>query len=279
MTATILLCTVRGCGQPLASDGEPGRGLVCPRGHRFDRARSGYWNLLQPQDSRSAAPGDRREAALARRRLYARGLAAAWVATLGEWMDALAPPPRVPTVLDVGCGEGSLLAALAARRSLVAQGVDLSAPAVELAARAFPALTWVVANADRALPWASGSFDVVLSVNARLQPAEMARVLAPGGRLLLAVPAADDLTELRALLLGEADAKPRMERALTTCGERFRLERRTVLRDRFELDTEGLADVLAASYRGARTRERERLAGVDGLTVTLALELAQLAKA
>jgi|CXWL01.1.fsa_nt_gi 23S rRNA (guanine745-N1)-methyltransferase len=279
MTASSLLCTVRGCGEALATDGEPPRGLVCPRGHRFDRARSGYWNLLQPQDSRSAAPGDRREAALARRRLYARGLAATWIDTLGLWIDDIAPPPRVPTVLDVGCGEGSLVAALAARRPLAASGVDLSAPAVELAARSFPALTWVVANADRALPWADGSLDVVLSVNARLQPAEMARVLAPGGRLLLAVPAADDLAELRALLLGEADAKPRMERALQTCGERFRCERRAVLRDQRRLDADGLADLLAASYRGARTRERERLAGVDALSVTLALELAQLVKA
>ena len=37
-----LACTVRGCGQPLTR--EPRR-FVCPGGHAFDIARSGYLNL------------------------------------------------------------------------------------------------------------------------------------------------------------------------------------------------------------------------------------------
>ena len=42
-----LLCPVRNCHLPLARDG---RRLVCAGGHSFDVARSGYVNLLQPQD-------------------------------------------------------------------------------------------------------------------------------------------------------------------------------------------------------------------------------------
>src|SRR4051794_4699635 len=86
MPEVTLLCPVRGCGEPLAGaprparaggGGEPlaaaARALACPRGPRFDRARSGYVTLLQPQDRRSRQPGDSREASLARRRLYAAG--------------------------------------------------------------------------------------------------------------------------------------------------------------------------------------------------------------
>lgn len=47
MLAVALLCPVRGCGAPLARSG---RALACLRGHGFDLARSGYTNLLQPQD-------------------------------------------------------------------------------------------------------------------------------------------------------------------------------------------------------------------------------------
>src|SRR5437870_3388030 len=150
-----LLCPVRGCRQPLALDE---RHVACPRGHRFDRARSGYLNLLRPQDRRSAAPGDSRAAAEARRRLYDAGHGAPLVAELQRQLAVLDLPAR-PAVLDVGCGEGSLLGALAAGRSLDAHGLDLSAPAVDLAARRFPAITWVVANADRFLPYAEASFD------------------------------------------------------------------------------------------------------------------------
>ncbi|MBM3977128.1 MAG: hypothetical protein FJ299_09075, partial [Planctomycetes bacterium] len=70
----LLACTVRGCGRPLASRGTA---LACERAHAFDRARAGYVNLLQPQDRRSAVPGDAPEAWRARERWFERGHAAA----------------------------------------------------------------------------------------------------------------------------------------------------------------------------------------------------------
>ncbi len=182
-----LLCTVRGCGRPLAPEAGT---LRCALGHAFDRARRGWVNLLQPQDRRSRAPGNSRDAALARRRLVTM---AGLEAPLHDRLVAALDSPRAGgtrgealPVLDVGCGEGSVLAALAARRSIVAHGVDLSADAVDLAAAALPAGVWVVANADRGLPFADGSFDLALSLLARRPADELARVLrrdwhAPGG--------------------------------------------------------------------------------------------------
>ena len=65
----MLLCTVRTCHQPLVREE---RRVICARGHSFDVARSGYINLLQPQDRRSKQPGDTADAVAARRRLHDR---------------------------------------------------------------------------------------------------------------------------------------------------------------------------------------------------------------
>ena len=85
-----------------------------------------------------------------------------------------------------------------------AVGIDLSVAAADYAARHHPGITWVVANADRGLPLLESSTDLVLSIHARRNPGECARILRPGGQLLVAVPAENDLLELRTALQGDA---------------------------------------------------------------------------
>jgi 23S rRNA (guanine745-N1)-methyltransferase len=267
-----LLCTVRGCREPLERDE---RRLVCPRGHSYDVARSGYVNLLQPQDRRSAHPGDRRDAAEARRRLYDAGHGAPLVAELLRQLDAC-PALARPRVLDLGCGEGSLLAALGAARALASCGIDLSRPAIELAARRSPAVTWVIANVDRFVPVASGEADVALLVSAHADPRELHRVLASEGRLIVVTPATDDLGELRAAVLGEATVRTRMERALVELAPAFEVEARTAVRHRVVLDAALARDALAATYRGARRSQQERLAALAGGAVTMSFDVARL---
>ncbi|HXT51495.1 MAG TPA: methyltransferase domain-containing protein [Thermoanaerobaculia bacterium] len=270
-----LLCPVRGCGEPLAPEE---RRLRCPRGHSFDVARSGYLNLLQPQDRRSATPGDSRAAAEARRRLYEAGHGAPLLAEVERQLAAVELPGPL-TLLDVGCGEGSLLGALAARRPLAAHGLDISTPAVELAARRFAALRWIVANADRRLPFAAGSFDAVLVLSARPHRDELARVLAPHGRLIVATPAPDDLVELRAALLGEGEQRDRLERTVESLTPDFEVEDRASARHVATLDAAGVDDVLAATYRGARHSQQARLAELRAageLRVTMSYDVARL---
>src|SRR3954468_15403365 len=76
-----LICPVRHCGAALE---RRERSLVCSQGHSFDLARSGYCNLLQPQDRRSKNPGDSRAAVEARRRLLDAGYGAALLAALQD---------------------------------------------------------------------------------------------------------------------------------------------------------------------------------------------------
>jgi 23S rRNA (guanine745-N1)-methyltransferase len=269
---SLLICPVRGCGEPLTRTPRTPRAWACRRGHAFDLARSGYVNLLQPQDRRSAQPGDPPEAVAARRRLLDAGYGEPLLAALRAEIAGLGLPADA-AILDVGCGEGYYLGGITAGSGFAAHGVDLSAAAIDLAARRYPDATWTVANADRSLPYAAGGFDLVLSIDARLNPAEMRRVLKPGGRLLVAVPGSDDLGELRAAVLGEEVAKDRLESAAARLAADFDLETRRTVRATARLPPAALADALAATYRGGRESRRERIAALAEMTVTLSHDL------
>ena len=65
-------------------------------------------------------------------------------------------------VLDAGCGDGYYLGMLARQTGLHGRGVDISLPAIESAARRYPGHEWIVANADRFLPYDDRSFTAIL---------------------------------------------------------------------------------------------------------------------
>ncbi|HXU32319.1 MAG TPA: methyltransferase domain-containing protein [Thermoanaerobaculia bacterium] len=270
----MLVCSVPTCRAPLAIDRE-GRSARCPQGHSYDRAKSGYWNLLQPQDRRSSTPGDSKEAARARRLLADRGLDAPLFAALVPILGTL-DPNTPPAVLDVGCGEGAWLGYLGVHSKIDAWGTDLSTPAIELAARRLPQATWVIANADRRLPFAEGAFDCITSLTARRNPEEFHRLLAPGGRLVIALPGPDDLIELREAALGRGDRRERLDGALAELAQFFEVEGTRRVDWTATLDEEGIAALLAATYRGGRAGREERAKELTGSAVSFSRDLAWL---
>jgi 23S rRNA (guanine745-N1)-methyltransferase len=231
--------------------------MVCPRKHSFDIARSGYINLLQPQERRAKHPGDTLEAVAARRRLHDRGVTRPLFQAVGETVNATAND----VVLDAGCGDGFHLGALQRETKCDAHGVDISIPAVDAAARRYPECEWVVANADRAVPYSDGSFSVVLSITARMNPAEFRRVLREDGRLLVAVPAPDDLIELRGA------GRDRMPRTLDEFARPFSLAHKARVTTCADLDASAVQDVLTSIYRPIQPRAAE------AMRVTFSLDL------
>ncbi|MDX2270134.1 MAG: methyltransferase domain-containing protein [Bryobacter sp.] len=235
-----LLCPVRACGQPLTPHH---RTFLCPHGHSFDLARSGYLNLLQPQDKRSAHPGDSKAAALARRLLHDHGHTRPFLDFL---LTHVSPTDHL---LDLGCGEGFFLGEIQQRTACQATGVDLSAPAIDLAARRYPQPLWIVANADRPLPFAAASFSLLLSITARRQPAEFHRLLAPHGRLLLATPAPEDLKELR------GSTPDRTPQILAEFSPYFTLQSHTRLTHTAPLTADELTALRLSIYRPLTNQE------------------------
>ena len=193
-------------------------GAVCPAGHRFDRAREGYLNLLPVQGKASRDPGDDKAMVDARRRFLAAGhyspIVEAVSARIRERALAAGSAMRV---LDAGCGEGDCLmriaagaSADAADASLALAGIDISKWAVRAAARRSPGIAWAVAS-NRALPFAANSFDMVLSLFGFPVWGEFARVLADGGEVIVVDPAPDHLRELRGLIYSEVSSRPATE--------------------------------------------------------------------
>jgi 23S rRNA (guanine745-N1)-methyltransferase len=240
------LCPVRDCHLALVREE---RRLLCPRGHSFDEARSGYVNLLQPQERRSKKPGDTPAAVAARRRLHDRGVTAPLFAAIAEM--AAASPADI--VLDAGCGDGFYLGTLAQQTGCAGVGIDISTTAVDAAARRYPGCQWMVANADRFVPFPESSFSMVLSITARMNAGEFRRVLHDGGRLLVAIPAPDDLIELRG---AGADRAPR---TIAAFAQGFTPAGRRRVTTAADLDAAAVGDVLLSIYRPMRTQPAEAM--------------------
>jgi 23S rRNA (guanine745-N1)-methyltransferase len=261
-----LACTVRDCGLPLDRRGAT---YTCVNGHAYDVARSGYVNLLQPQDRRSAAAGDSTAAVEARARLLARRIGRGPLDVLLRGPAALRLAPDA-VVADLGSGSGDALAAVVGESGRAGIGIDLSTAAARHAARQFPHITWVVANADRRLPMVDGGLSLVMSLNGRRNPGECARVLEPSGILFVVLPAPDDLVELRTAVQGARVERSRIDALIGDHNRLFTVVERFTSRERHALDPSAMRDVLTGTYRGARDRWRTRIDQLPPMEVTFA---------
>jgi 23S rRNA (guanine745-N1)-methyltransferase len=250
----MLRCAVRGCREHLQKDQNR---LHCSKGHSFDIARSGYINLLQPQDRRARNPGDTAEAIAARRRLHDKGI----TEPLRQAIARILAATSEDTILDAGCGDGFYLGTLRRETSCSAHGIDISIPAIDAAARRYPACEWVVANADRTIPYPNGAFSILQSITGRMNPEEFRRVLQDTGRLLIAVPAPDDLIELR------GKGRDRVPRTLETFTPAFTLVEQRRVTTRAGLDAAAVGDLLLSIYRPLQP------APPQAMQVTLSLDL------
>ena len=198
---SLLLCPV--CHMPL-DDGD--KKSSCANGHRFDRAREGYLNLLRSSKAGDTM-GDPKAQARSRRDFLDKGYYRPLRDKLVELVDAqvqshLGKPHAAGTssvpILDICCGEGYYTSALGAIADADAYGFDLAKEMVRLAAKRGHA-TYFVANL-KAIPVPDASMAVATHLFAPFNETEFARVLKPGGTLFTVVPGARHLFGLKQAL-------------------------------------------------------------------------------
>lgn len=199
------------CGERL----RPAAGvLACAHGHSFDVAREGYVNLLLRRRQLAPTVGDAPEMLQARRRLFDAGLYAPLLARVNALAAEVLAGETAVSLLDAGCGEGSYLgrlqAHLAMQQRACGLGVDIAKAAVKLAARRYAACRFAVADVTQRIPVPDAALHLVLNAFAPRNPAEFARVLRPGGWLLLVLPADAHLAALRQRF-GLLDVEPDKE--------------------------------------------------------------------
>jgi 23S rRNA (guanine745-N1)-methyltransferase len=269
-----LRCPV--CRSPLgraddAGSSVPGKVLVCAAGHSFDAARQGYFNLLVGKGT--AFEADTADMVAARVSFLERGhyrpladaVAAAVVPVL---------PPEAATVLDSGTGTGHYLRTLldtaaAAAAPVTAVGLDISKFALRRAARLNPEATNLVCDVWQPLPVGDNAVDVVTVIFAPRNPSEFARVLRPGGRLVVVTPKAGHLAAIagRTGMLGiEAGKEDRLVEAMSP---QFTVESVRDLDLPLVLEPREVADLAymgPAGHHLDRAALAERLAGLEART-------------
>jgi 23S rRNA (guanine745-N1)-methyltransferase len=153
--------------------------------------------------------------------------------------------------LEVGCGEGYYIGgvaeALSAESSerVIWLGSDLSKPAVKLAAKHYPKVTFFVADINRRLYVHDGSVSVLLDVFAPRNPAEFARVLEPGGSAVIAIPNVSHLASLRKQLGLLRIQENKEQLVIERLSGDFELVSRTEVGYPMELSAEAVADLVA----------------------------------
>jgi 23S rRNA (guanine745-N1)-methyltransferase len=256
----------------------------CANGHRFDRARQGYLTLLPPRAPRTI--GDDREMLAARAALLEHGAyspiaAAVAEAAVGETAAPTVAPGAPPRIADLGCGTGYYSAAVAhARPAATFLLADRSPDAVRISLRALPRATGVVLDLWRPLPIRDDTVDVALNVFAPRNGDEFARIVRPGGRLVVVVPAEAHLHELRrsgALLDIPAGKAVRVAEQLAASG--FHAETTTTIEYSLETDaaTRGLLAGMGPSAHHAGSLSSG--AGDEPVDVTIAVDVIVFARA
>jgi 23S rRNA (guanine745-N1)-methyltransferase len=172
----------------------------CDKGHSFDVAREGYVNLLPVQHKNSRDPGDDPQMVMARREF----LQAGHYQPLRNAVLKLLAPLAAQSILDIGCGEGYYTDVFTQVANEVI-GLDIARPAIRLAAKRYPEITWLVGS-GALLPVANASIDVVSNMFTQLHIDEMQRVLKPEGYVLVVTPAPDHLWSIREQLFDEVRA-------------------------------------------------------------------------
>ncbi len=183
---TKFICPI--CKETLTGE----RSLKCSNGHCFDRAKSGYINLLS---GKGGNHGDPKEMVLARKSFLDKGYYKPLCEIIAKTAAEITPSDGV--LLDCGCGEcyyTDKIAKLLPEAHVM--GIDVSKDAVNYGCKRNKALDLAVASVY-AVPMADSFVDTAVSVFAPCATEEFLRVLKPEGHLIMAIGAENHLWSLK----------------------------------------------------------------------------------
>ncbi|TDD21268.1 methyltransferase domain-containing protein [Kribbella turkmenica] len=266
----VLRCPV--CAGALALTGRTAR---CAHGHAYDLAKQGYLNLLPTAST--GIDGDS-AAMVGARTVF---LGGGHYAPIRDALILAATKLRDDDlVVEVGAGTGYYLAGVigtaAGRRGIA---LDVSRYAARRAAKVDPRIGSVVCDAWRELPLLDGSARLMLNVFAPRNAAEMARVLAPGGTLLVVTPNQEHLAELVGVL-GLVKVDEEKERRLyESLAGKFEQIGSEVVAETMRLDRTAIEQLVLMTPSARHVRHRELSARIAVLPepamVTLSVTLSR----
>jgi 23S rRNA (guanine745-N1)-methyltransferase len=256
-----LRCPV--CNGPFRLNEAPPFSLGCVAGHSFDSAKQGYFNLLSGKGTVFEA--DSAEMVAARHDF----LGAGHYAPLAEAIADLAAPALAAPgslVLDSGTGTGHYLRTVLDLTPAAAIGIDISKFALRRAARLNPGAINLVWDIWRPLPLADHAVDALIVVFAPRNPPEFARVLRPGGRVIVVTPRDGHLGEIaeRTGMLGIEPGKD--ERLAESMQEYFTLADAVRLDVDLNLSGRDIADVAFMGPAGHHLERSALLASTSAET-------------
>lgn len=177
----------------------------CENQHTFDRAKSGYLNLLPVQFKKTRHPGDDKAMLRARQTFHQlKGYAPLMKAMADIILSNQLTDNTSLTLFDAGCGEGTYLETITRLLNdtgldVQSSGCDIAKVAVDIASKAHRQHQFVVASSAN-LPLKEGCLDVLLQVFAPASAKEQERVLNKNGMLVTVDPGPDHLSELKSLV-------------------------------------------------------------------------------
>lgn len=167
---------------------------TCPNRHSFDISKKGYVNFLLCQNMRSKLPGDNKEMVDAREKFLSKGYYNEFLKELKNIIQSYQPA----SILDAGCGEGYYTNGIyEPNRNII--GIDISKSALQKAAPKNRNITYVASSLFD-LPIQDGKIDLLFSLFAPYAGDEFYRVLKNDGIMILGIPGADHLFELKSVI-------------------------------------------------------------------------------
>lgn len=191
------ICPV--CNRELILEGNT---FHCVNNHCYDKAKSGYINLLMSQTKREKKHGDDKIMLLARRSFLEKGY---YKPLLDNILTIIFKYVKNNDVLlDAGCGEGWYTNNI--HRELKRQnysvsviGIDISKTAIDLLAKSNKEIELAVASVYK-MPVKSESCNIIVSIFAPVCIEEVRRILKPGAVFIKVYPLEKHLLSLKKLI-------------------------------------------------------------------------------